>query len=155
MKKKLVAIISTVLLVGTMSMNVFAAESNSSDIGEIYSIDSNSEQADGINSKQKAAAPKWHWASELHLFGGLSKSYSTNNAETAEYPIDYIEVMCKIYQEDSIYASDFDSGRNSAVASVKMGPYTGLSAVVKREVYGSHIFRHTGYEDMVKESHAY
>lgn len=104
------------------------------------------------NPNIRSDGPVYHWESGYNIFGGYSNSESWNADETALYPIDYIYVKCRLYEDNALYRSAEDEQENAAVARVNVSGSGSLLA--KREVYGNHEFRHAGYEDMIEESHA-
>lgn len=93
-----------------------------------------------------------NWESGHHILDAYSNSESWNADETALYPIDYIYVKCRLYEDNALYRRAEDEQENAAVARVNVSGSGSLLA--KREVYGNHEFRHAGYEDRIEESHA-
>lgn len=89
-----------------------------------------------------------NWESGHHILDAYSNSESWNADETALYPIDYIYVKCRLYEDNALYRRAEDEQENAAVARANVSGSGSLLA--KREVYGNYEFRHAGYE----ESHA-
>lgn len=150
--KKAGIVLGTMILLLSMQMTVFAEKADDSDLGELYAVSEDMKDATPSNGS-RARGPKWRGHSELYAFGAMSKSYVTAGATSTLYPIDKVEVTCKIYEKNSFKDSGYDFEYNASSVEVQVGPYAGLTAVVKREVYGSHKFTHSGYEKGVLETH--
>ena len=57
-----------------------------------------------------------NWESGHHILDAYSNSESWNADETALYPIDYIYVKCRLYEDNALYRRAEDEQKNAAVA---------------------------------------
>lgn len=102
---------------------------------------------------RSSTGPMYRWNALVSIMGGSCFSESWNYDLTVEYPIDRIEAIVRVYDDNNIAGSDEDCQYNSytARASASCGTF---SAVVKREVHGTHRWHEEGYEDMERASYA-
>lgn len=57
-----------------------------------------------------------NWESGHHILDAYSNSESWNADETALYPVDYIYVKCRLYEDNALYRRAEDEQKNAAVA---------------------------------------
>ena len=112
--------------------------------------------APAISKSRNARAtdgPTYYWQASIGWFTGSCYSESWGSDKTVQYPIDQIEASVSVYEKGIHVGDDTDIQYNSYTARAS---YKGsaLSVVVSREAYGTHIFIHSGYETMERESYA-
>lgn len=102
---------------------------------------------------RSTGGPTYYWQANIGWFTGSCYSESWGSNKTVQYPIDQIEASVSVYENGVHVGDDTDIQYNSYTARAS---YRGeaLSVIVGREAYGTHIFIHTGYQTMEKESYA-
>lgn len=106
------------------------------------------------NALTRAGGPTYHWGAKVGLYNGTCYSESWNSDKTVKYPIDEIMASVNVYANGKFEGDNTDIRYYSYTAKAASHDGAAFSFVVGREAYGSHLFKHSGYNTMEQDSYA-